>query len=364
MTTPAVSFIVPCYKLAHLLPECINSILAQSYDNFEVLIMDDCSPDNTVEVAQSFHDNRVRHIRNSSNLGHLHNYNKGINFALGKYVWLISADDYLRASYVLERYVDLLDNNSRIGYTYCAGLGVRNGMESGVIGRYPGGGDRDSVIPGHVMLKQLLRWNFVLAASGLVRRECYDKLGVFPLDMPWAGDWYLWCLFALHYDVGYFAEPMVCYRDHSLSMTTKLTRERLEACAFEDVAIPWIMRKKAQDAGYARLAKDILPAIAHTYARVISSERYRESAVMTLQEFEESLWRNITDESERNLVRALAYVDMGNEYYFAGYSALAKELYEASLRINPLMVSVHIKKILLSLGTTGDYLRRMLLSFR
>ncbi len=166
MTTPAVSFIVPCYKLAHLLPECINSILAQSYGNFEVLIMDDCSPDDTAEVAQSFRDKRVRHIRNNSNLGHLNNYNKGISLAVGRYVWLISADDYLRTPYVLKRYVDLLDDNSKIGYTYCAGFGVRNGVESHVIGRYPGGEDRDSVIPGHVMLKKLLRWNFVLAASG------------------------------------------------------------------------------------------------------------------------------------------------------------------------------------------------------
>jgi len=44
---PLVSFVVPCYKLAHLLAECVNSILAQTYGNFEILIMDNCSPDDT-----------------------------------------------------------------------------------------------------------------------------------------------------------------------------------------------------------------------------------------------------------------------------------------------------------------------------
>jgi len=363
MTNPTVSFIVPCYKLAHLLPECISSILSQNYNDYEVLIMDDCSPDNTAEVAQSFRDKRIKHIRNNPNLGHLHNYNKGISLARGKYVWLISADDYLRKPYVLERYVDLLNKNSRIGYTFCAGYGVRNGLETTVIGRYPVHGDQDRIIPGHMMLKRLLRWNFVLAASGLVRRECYDKLSVFPLDMPWAGDWYLWCLFALYYDVGYFAEPMVCYRDHSLSMTTQLTRERLQACAAEDIAIPLIIRKKAREAGYLLLAKELLPAIAHTYARVMASERYRQSAVMSLEQFEDSLCRNIANEAERNLVRAHVYSDMGNEYYHAGSTSLAKEFYRKALSVNPWMGSARLKRFLLCFGKAGDRLRKIL-SFR
>ena len=82
---PIVSFVVPCYRLAHLLPECISSILAQTYQDFEILIMDNCSPDNTPEVARSFDDPRVKHIRNEVNLGHLRNFNKGIATSRGKY---------------------------------------------------------------------------------------------------------------------------------------------------------------------------------------------------------------------------------------------------------------------------------------
>src|ERR1700732_62846 len=114
MQSPTVSFVVPCYKLDHLLPECVKSILSQTYSDFEVLIMDDCSPDNTAEVARSFRDPRVKHIRNQPNLGHLHNYNKGINLTRGKYVWLISADDYLRKPHILKRYVDLLDAHPNV----------------------------------------------------------------------------------------------------------------------------------------------------------------------------------------------------------------------------------------------------------
>ena len=102
--SPKVSFLVPCYNLAHLLPVCINSILNQTFDDLEVLIMDDCSPDDTPRVAMSFKDSRVVHIRNEPNLGHLKNYNKGISLAKGDYVWLISADDFLRCTSVVERY--------------------------------------------------------------------------------------------------------------------------------------------------------------------------------------------------------------------------------------------------------------------
>src|ERR1700730_3911201 len=129
-THPKVSFVVPCYKLAHLLPECVNSILAQTFADFEILIMDDCSPDDTPKVAQSFQDLRVRHVRNEPNLGHLRNYNKGINLARGKYVWLISADDRLRKPYVLQRYVELMDNHEGVGFACCPGVLLENGCET------------------------------------------------------------------------------------------------------------------------------------------------------------------------------------------------------------------------------------------
>src|ERR1700730_2438621 len=113
---PKVSFIVPCFKIAHLLAECVSSILSQTYDDFEIIIMDDCSPDNTGDVAQSFTDQRVKYVRNEINLGHLRNYNEGIRRSRGEYIWLISADDRLRTPYVLQRYVNLMDAKPEIGF--------------------------------------------------------------------------------------------------------------------------------------------------------------------------------------------------------------------------------------------------------
>lgn len=363
--SPKVSFVIPCYKLAHLLPECVNSILAQTFKDFEILIMDDNSPDNTAEVARSFTDDRVKHVRNDPNLGHLRNYNKGIGMSRGDYIWLISADDYLRKPYVLEKFVRGLELDHKVGYAFCPGYGVLKGQETQLMGRYPAQPERDCVLPGHRLLTDLLQWNFVLAASGLVRRDCYEKLGAFPLDMPWAGDWYLWCLFALHYDVAYFSEPMVCYRQHELSMTNKLFKENVATCVEEDVRIPWTIKKKADEAGFQSVSRDCLDAVASVYAKNIATQRYGMSnPSLTLDEFEESLCRNTSSNQERERVRARVYAGIGNEYYWQKDFGGAKQFYSRGLRKDPFMLPVLAKRLLLSFGKPGRKLRDSLLSSR
>jgi glycosyltransferase involved in cell wall biosynthesis len=375
--TPTVSFVVPCYKLAHLLGECIESILCQTYGNFEVLIMDDCSPDNTPEVARSFQDPRVKYIRNDPNLGPLPNYNKGIRLSSGKYVWLISADDYLRQPYIVERYVNLLERNPHVGYTFCPGVVVRSGVETGIEG-YSVYGSHDQIIDGHVLLKKLLRSNMIVAASAMARRECYEKISFFPIDiawagvslnMVWAGDWYLWCLFALHFDVGYFAEPMVCYRKHDLSMTNILMQGNVENCSAPEVAVPWMIKHKADEAGCRHVSKKCLDAAANEYARSIASSRYgtpqRDSGWnLTLEQFEESLFRNTPIETERNWVRARVYAGMADQYYWQGELNLARHFYLAGLRKDPCMAKILAKSVLLWVGNPGDSLRRSLRSLR
>jgi glycosyltransferase involved in cell wall biosynthesis len=326
--------------------------------------MDDCSPDHTAEVARSFGDPRVKHVRNDPNLGHLRNYNKGIELARGRYIWLISADDYLRRTYVLQRYMDVLEKHPNVGYAFCSGVGVRDGRQTEVLG-YSVIADRDLVLEGHAWLKRLLMQNVVLAASGLVRRKCYEKLGAFPLDMPWAGDWFLWCLFALHHDAAYFAEPMVCYREHSLSMTTYLNHEQAQACCEEEIAIPRIIKRRADEAGFRDVSRECRRALAAAYARSTAAKRFGMARpVFTLDQLEASLARNTSSENERNWIRARVYAAMGSEFYWQGDMASAKRFYDEALAMSPWMVETVAKRILLSLGASGTFLRRVLRSRR
>ncbi len=361
MHNPTVSFVIPCYKLAHLLPDCVNSVLCQSFTDFEILIMDDCSPDNTQEVARSFRDPRIRYIRNDPNLGHLRNYNRGITLSRGKYVWLISADDYLLKSHVLQKYVDMLERHPNVGYTFCPGVAVGGGVDSAVQDWVSYGrtvhGDRDCIIRGRTFLKELIKGNTIASPSALVRRECYEQVSLFPLTMPWAGDWYLWCAFALRYDVGYFSEPMVCYREHELSMTKKMKNEGDGACNREETDIPWAIRNKALELGLTDISRDCLEAIAEIYGRRLASREFRASeALLTLGEVEQSIRNNCSRERERRLVRAHLFREMADQFYWQGDLLQARQFYNDALNIDPWMMKAQARRILLSLGGPGDFL--------
>jgi len=352
--TPKVTFIVPCYKLAHLLPECIHSILRQTYDDFEILVMDDCSPDDTAEVARSFGDSRVKHVRNETNLGHLRNYNRGIELSKGKYVWLISADDRLRVPDVLERYVNLLERHPEVGYVFCPGVGLFEGRETRVINA---NGGEDAIWNGRKFLKTLLSANIVVAASGLARKECYEKVAVFPTDMPWAGDWYLWCVFALHYDVGYFAEPMVNYRTHELSMTNELMGRDPRICIDDDLMVWERTKRKAREAGHKAVAGKCRHLMGHAYASGMMSPRYG-GRLLTLDECHASQERLAQDRNELRRLRAEFYVCLGDSYCWRHEFGRAFRWYAKGLWHEPSMLRGWLKLFSLCLADTGLELRK------
>jgi glycosyltransferase involved in cell wall biosynthesis len=362
--SPTVSFIVPCYKLAHFLAECIHSILSQTYTDFEVLIMDDCSPDSTPEIAKSLTDPRVKYIRNDPNLGHLRNYNKGISLAQGQYIWVISADDKLRRPYLVERFIAFMESNPGAGFVFCPGVGLENGNETDIL-RYAYHGDRDCIFQKHEFFIKLLKSNAVLAASGMVRREVYEKLGMFPLSMPFAGDWYLWLLFALHYDVGYLAEPMVLYRQHLQSMTNILNSDDPRICTRDDLLVLWQIKRRAEEAGRHDLAARVDPYLADRAALFLTSHRSGDPRPrLTFEDFEESVEANAASPAEKRQVRSGVYARVADEFFWNRHFSFAADLYRRSLKLNPWRPKIFLQSMLLSMGAPGILIREAQLTFR
>src|SRR5437763_11679365 len=115
-----VDVVIPCYKYAHYLRGCGESVLTQEGVEVRVLILDDASPDNTPEVAGELarRDGRVEYRRHAVNRGHIDTYNEGLlEWASGDYALLISADDLL-APGALGRAARVMDEHPEVGFTH------------------------------------------------------------------------------------------------------------------------------------------------------------------------------------------------------------------------------------------------------
>jgi hypothetical protein len=352
-----VSFVVPCYRLAHLLPECVQSILAQTHEDLEILIMDDHSPDNTPDVAQRFDDPRVRYIRNEENLGHLQNYNKGIALSRGTYVWLISADDRLRRPHVVEKYVEVMENRPDVGYVFCPAVGLSDDGETGLL-QYSSEGDQDAVFDGRAFLAKLLKGNTIVSASGMVRKQLYERWGAFCLDLPYAGDWYLWCLFALHSNVAYCGEPMVNYREHSLSLTTSILSDPRSVWKDEGITVVWRIKRAVGATEHTWLAEHCLDSLGRQYASSLG--RYG----MTPEDFEASLAACAATAEEAAQVRRRCVLPAGDHAFTVGDRRRAAMLYSLAVKQSPADAQALLKYLLIQLGGFGDRLRGGLAMFR
>lgn len=105
-----VSIVIPAYNCAHLIGRTINSILAQTYDNYEIIIVDDGSTDKTKEVIDAVNDNRIRYFYQENHGGPSKARNKGIDSAIGDYIFIFDADDVMRTQKI-ELSVAAMENN-------------------------------------------------------------------------------------------------------------------------------------------------------------------------------------------------------------------------------------------------------------
>jgi hypothetical protein len=353
-TGPLVSFVVPCYKHGHFLLECVQSILGQTYTNIEVIVMDDCSPDDTPVIGRSFRDPRVRYVRNEVNLGHLANYNKGIGLAQGTYVWLINVDDYLRRSYVVERFVDALERTPDAAYVFCPAVQVHDGHEGAVFGRH---GDKDQVFRKHAFLDRLLVRNRVPTPAAMVRKASYDRMGMFEFDLPYAGDWYQWCRHALYGDVVYLAEPMACYRFHELNMS-KEHFDRPAIVIADETAVRWRTKRLAEQLGLHEVAQTALDAIATDYANRVTRKMGDASKFgMTFEEFAASLDAHQATTDERIRITGAVLAGLGDHYYHHHDTSRARQFYLRALKENPRDLRTWVKGGLLAAGPVGRTLR-------
>ncbi|MEP0911414.1 glycosyltransferase [Leptolyngbya sp. GB1-A1] len=233
---PKVSVIVPNYNHALYLEQRIQSILNQTYQDFELIYLDDASTDHSNEVFSQFLNNsRIRAIYNETNSGSpFKQWNKGIKQANGEYIWIAESDDAADPRF-LETLVTLLDTHPAAGVAYCQSRQIDSTNQlKGTMHWWT-----DDLSP--------IRWrqdfynsgkeecqNYLLikntipnASAALTRTHLFEQIGYANESMFLCGDWHTWVQLLLQTDIAFTAEELNYYRIHTQSVRAKADRSML-----------------------------------------------------------------------------------------------------------------------------------------
>ncbi len=201
MESPQVSVVIPTYNRARLVARAIRSALAQTFDDFEVIVVDDGSTDDTERVVAGFDDPRVRYVPHSANGGEAAARNTGVAAARGIYIAFLDSDDEWFPDKLHEQMRAFPAGSDRIRAS-CTGYELKHidtGEVETVITRKPAS-----------WLEQLLGHgsNIGMGSTLLVERKVFDEIGPFDLNLPRLtdGDWlirYVKC-----YDMDVFEKPL------------------------------------------------------------------------------------------------------------------------------------------------------------
>ena len=224
---PKVSVCIPTYNGTNYLPQAIQSVLGQTTPDFEVIVVDDASTDETVRMVRHFTDPRISFHQNTSRLGIAGNWNRCLEFASAPFVCVFHQDDLMMPAN-LEAKIHLLETQPRAGMVYSSVWQIGGADE--LISECwcePSNLVDHGVHDGKAFFRRLLRGpNVVCAPSVVARREVFDVVGGFDPDLPFTLDWEMWLRIASRFDVGYLAVPLVKYRRHGGMETMRFSGVR------------------------------------------------------------------------------------------------------------------------------------------
>ncbi len=214
MTGPAVSVCIPTYNYVDVVVRAVESVLAQTFEDFELLIYDDASTDNTVEVLQPFLDDpRVTLVVQDQNQGLFANFDQSAERARGRYIKYLCADDWLDPRF-LELTVPVLDAHPEIQLLTTANWDVD--WDGALVAKHVAPfGDGPVVVAEHAA-KQLALWGNVVGmpTNTLIRRAALEAVEGFDAHYAPGADVHLWLKLLAGSDMGWISQPLCYWRIH------------------------------------------------------------------------------------------------------------------------------------------------------
>ncbi|WP_414566581.1 MULTISPECIES: glycosyltransferase family 2 protein [unclassified Anabaena] len=206
---PKVSVVIPAYNAMTYLPKTLESVLRQTFTDFEVLIINDGSSDCILDWSASVTDQRVKVI-SQENQGLSGARNTGIAQAQGEYIAFLDADD-LWAPTKLEKQVRCFEDNPSVGLVHNWTILIDETDK-------PTGEQWSPHLEGNIW-EQIIVINSVSSGAAIVRRCCFETIGVFARDLSGTADWDMWIRIAYRYPFAVIKEPLTLYRQHSQNMS-------------------------------------------------------------------------------------------------------------------------------------------------
>ena len=239
MTGPNISIFIPAYNAAPFLAAAIDSVRSQTYPGWELLILDDCSSDESYEIALSYASQypNIRAFRNHSNLGMLANWNKGISLCSAPYFVKLDADDYWHPT-MLEKSLAVLDKYPEVGIVFTKYVNVD---ESGAT--IPGS---ETMLPEFAREKpfscvilvnegasKMLGYPILRQGVSIIRRFIFDEIGnyryLLTKDTQAATDTEFYFRVGSAHQIYCIDEVLYFYRVHNTSISSLDTRNELQS---------------------------------------------------------------------------------------------------------------------------------------
>lgn len=234
-----VSVIIPTYNQPMLLCEAIDSVLNQTFNDLELIIVDDGSTDNTSDIIARYkkRSNKIRYFF-QKNGGPSAARNAGIQLSNGEYVSFLDHDDILLPTKI-EKQVDFLSTNKNFGMVFSNAYEFNR---EGVTKKYRLKNIDRRQMSGYI-LKYLIMRCFILSPSVMIRRTVLDDIGYFDTRFLFSQDWDYWLRVARKYEIGFLDEVLVGYRRHAGNITNNLElhikeRHKVIDFAFDKKIIP------------------------------------------------------------------------------------------------------------------------------
>jgi len=215
-----VSVIIPVYNASRFIGETIKSVLSQTYKDFEIIVVDDGSTDNSADIVKSFGDKKIILIK-QKNRGVSAARNTGIKASTGKFIALLDHDD-LWLPEKLEKQIPLLEKNPDVALVYSdvCYIDARGNPVSWMLKQF-------EPHRGYV-LKELFITDFIPCLTAVFRKDVIEKIGFFNERYRYAEEYELFLRMARFFQFDFVDEVLACYRVHQNNLSRNIIQSYLE----------------------------------------------------------------------------------------------------------------------------------------